>query len=280
MTLSLLLAMSLPVTVFLQDGSRIVGNTRIAQLPLRIGSSLVTNLPLQHVRTVTLTDDGAGQLVELGHGDPLRGRVGVSTFPLSTSLGELELPWSTVEELHVDAPTGEIQWLTAAGMPGFQLAQGGELVLTGGRAWTQQRFQAPLVVECEVLLANRVNNGTGWLDIALVADSARRMTTDRPSGVRLVYGARTKEGVQDGVVLRHLHTAQDSTRRKGEAPFLLAPGVWHRLRFEVTGEGLRVLLNGRRYELGGVQIPTIPVSVELSSDQADSRWRVRNFAVR
>jgi hypothetical protein len=280
MIASLILAASLPVTAILLDGSRVVGHTSATELPVKISANITTNVPLHEVRAVTAATDGAGQLVALGHGDPLRGSVSERAFAMQTALGPVKLPWNAVEELRVEAPTADVQWLTAAGAPGFSLARGGEINLTGGKAWTRQKFQGPVVVECEVLLANRVNNGTGWLNIALVAEASRRMTTERFASARLVYGARTKDGMADGVVLRLMHTAQDSTRRKGETPFALAPGAWHRVRFEVAGDQVRFDLNGRRYELGGVQIPVAPVAIELSSGESDTRWRVRNFSIR
>lgn len=271
---------SLPVTVTLRDGTRLIGQTGREWLPVRLGGNVVTNLSLAQVRAVTWGEDGGSQRVELGHGTTLRGRVGDAVLAMNTALGPVELPWAVVEELQVELPAGDVTWLTAAGAPGIQLARGGEIVLSGGRAWTRETFRSPLVVECEVLLANRVHTGSGWLELALVAEAKRRGTPERPVSARLLYGARLKDGTQDGVVLRQMNTAQNSTRRPGEPPFVLAPGAWHRVRLEVRGDVLRLELNGRSHELGGVSLPATPVAVELSSADAATRWQVRNFVVR
>lgn len=273
-------AAPLPVTVTLRDGTRLIGRAAPVVVPVHLGAQVVTNLPLEQIRSVTrMAEDGA-LLFELGHGAALRGRVQAPVVALDTALGPVELAWAVVEELQVETPTGDVTWLTAAGAPGVQQARGGEMVLSGGRTWTRQRFRAPLVVEGEVMLTSRVPDGSGWFEMALVAEAKQRGTPERPVSVRLVYGALSKEGMQDGVVLRQMNTAQNTTRRPGEPPFVLAPGAWHRVRWEVRGDLLRFELNGRTHELGGVHRPSVPVALELSSRDAATRWRVRDFTVR
>jgi len=280
-----------PVTAILRDGSRVVGFTSVTELPLRVGSQAVTNFALSRVRSVQTV--GATQTVVPGYGEPMRGRVELTSLPVETALGAVLLPWNLIEELQVRSATaGALTWLAAPGAPGLSLTSTGEILLQGGATWTRQSFPLPLAVEFEMFLESRQSAG-GWLDVELVADAPTRnlldldlvsstptrITTACPSGLRFLYGQLTPKGYKDGVSLRQTHTAFHSIRQQPEAPFYVTAGVWQPVRFEVVGDWTRLEWNGRPYELRGVQIPQKTARLRITADP-NSRWRIRNLVVR
>ncbi|MCS7048604.1 MAG: hypothetical protein NZ483_04840 [Verrucomicrobiae bacterium] len=279
MTLTAFLLASLPLTVMLQDGTRLHGTASVPGFAALVSNTSTTNLAWKTIRKINATDREA-VLVELHGARRLRLRPVATHLAMQTKqLGALDIPWDAIEECRVESVSDDIMWLSAPTATGFGVAPDGVITIQGGRAMTEQLYRLPLTIECELMLLNRTSSSESWLEWALVAPKARRGQPADPASVRLASSLRTKDGLHAGLVLRLMHTAQNTARRPGEPPFALASGVWHRVRIHFGLDRLRVEWNGRPHELQGVSQPNQPVRVALGSSDSQQRWLVRHITI-
>lgn len=280
MTLAALLLASLPVTVLLQDGTRLQGTPRTTQFTALVAAQTTTNLPWKSIRSISVQEPPT-VLVELHGARRLRVRPVAPHLAIATKqLGVVNVPWTSMDECRPESAGDDITWLSAPTDTGFTVGPTGIITLQGGRALTAQRYRLPLTVECEILLASRSGQAETWLEWTLVTDKPRRGQPADPASARIAAAMRTKDGWQAGLILRLMHTAQNTARRPGEPPFTLAAGVWHRARVQFGHDRLLVEWNGRPYELQGVSLPNQPVQLALASRDVSQRWHVRHVVIR
>ena len=166
-------------TIELEDGSRIIGRPRVERL--RVASSLATlELPLVRMRGLSFDRPGDEALLALRNGDVVRGRLFGHGMPVGTLLGELQIPWATVERVKFSLhggptlPEGEgplafggVNWSAwrveaevrddklvtlPRARPGFRYGHGGNgrsatlVTNVGNEEWTDYRVEMDVVV--------------------------------------------------------------------------------------------------------------------------------------
>ena len=78
----------LQLAVNLADGSRLVGATTLASLPLESEALGSVEIPLEKVRTIKFSPDHESVTVLFANGDTLHGSIGEALVALETSFGE------------------------------------------------------------------------------------------------------------------------------------------------------------------------------------------------
>ena len=154
------------------------------------------------------------------------------------------------------------------------------LLLQGQSVRTRAVYAAPLIIECEVELENRLASDGSFAVGFVPADSPRDVDPVNIRQFRLIYRNPGAYSGQDGLVLEGRNDASGSETIWGEEPFLLEAGKPYVVRLEITPEHLLVVINGRAYDLKDVKIPYNRFYVQLGSWQPVNRWHVRNFVVR
>lgn len=105
---------SVQLLVHLADGSRLVGTTTLASLPLRSEALGKIEIPLDKIRTVTFSRDHESVTVVLGNGDKVQGGLGNLILKLRTSFGDVTIPVEHVTTLNVSVRAGDDMRFNAA----------------------------------------------------------------------------------------------------------------------------------------------------------------------
>ena len=87
---------TVPVTLDLADGSRLIGDTTLATLPVRSESLGKLQVPLPNLRTLMFSADHETVNVTLANGDQLQGSLSTVALTLRTRLGEVKIPMDRV----------------------------------------------------------------------------------------------------------------------------------------------------------------------------------------
>jgi hypothetical protein len=168
-------------------------------------------------------------------------------------------------------------WPAWSGVPGN--LEGETLVLQGHPVRTHETYSAPLTVECEVELEARVAAdgffGVGFVPVGAPPDVG-------PLNLRwLQIACRGSSAASGRDALAFL--ARDGSVKDrlvwGEKPFAVTAGKPCTVRLEVAEDGIRVVVDGRAYDLKGVKIPYNRFHIWLDGWQPTNRWRVRNFVI-
>lgn len=270
---------SLPLTVLLHDGTRLHSTPRESVLSAWVDSKTMTNLAWKSIRSMSRAGNEAW-VVESHSGRRLQVRPAQSHLVVDSVLGTQPVPWSAVDECHFETTGDAVTWLTAAGSTGFRVDSTGVITVTAGRAHTAQAYRLPMTVDCEVMLQPRDGPAENWLEWTVTADKRPRTLPAELASVRAAAAVRTKDGLQPGLILRLMHTAQNTARRPGEPPLTMAAGVWHRVRIQFGTDRVALEWNGRPYELQGISLPRQPVRLAMASRDPQQSWVVRRLAIR
>jgi hypothetical protein len=89
------------LVVDLTDGSRLIGETTLASLPLR--SEILGNVkvPLQRIRLIQFSKDHESVTVSLENGDTLKGAVSTASLALQMLVGKFTVPMNQVSQIKV-----------------------------------------------------------------------------------------------------------------------------------------------------------------------------------
>jgi hypothetical protein len=93
---------ALQLTVNLSDGSCLIGETSLANLPLRSEALGNLQIPLDQVRTVKFSDDQESVAITTANGDSLHGALGNVALKLRTVFGEVAVPLTLVTTIAVE----------------------------------------------------------------------------------------------------------------------------------------------------------------------------------
>jgi hypothetical protein len=157
---------------------------------------------------------------------------------------------------------------------------GGDLVLQGHPVRTHKAYSAPLTIDCEVELEARVASdgffGVGFVALGEPPDNGHIHLRWLQMACRGPEAEDSRDGFsflgRDGILKDKLLW--------GEEPFPIKSGKVYSIRLEVTEDQVRIIIDGRTYDLKDVKIPYKEFYIYLLSWQPTNRWHVRNFVVR
>jgi hypothetical protein len=161
----------------------------------------------------------------------------------------------------------------------------GELLLTGQPVRSRRSFSAPVTVSWETVLEKRYTHD-GALNVMFEPEG---LPLDR-QGEQVVafsmgYG---HNGTDDGTA--HLAVWQQMALREnfhpigkklwGEEQITFVAGELYRVTLEIEADGMRATVNGREYQMSGVNLPYRRFHIAIEGWQPTNRWHLHNFAVR
>jgi len=154
--------------------------------------------------------------------------------------------------------------------------EGDDLVLRGQEVRTQRTYSAPVTVEFDVMLEERLAND-GYLT-CLFVPATQAVDRDLERGLMLQF-RYDRSGDWMSVYELFQHRPIYQGKDWSNSPLTIKPGSWHHLKYEAEKDGLRITVDGQPYNSGGVVVPYDTFYIELSGWQPTNRWHVRNFSV-
>jgi hypothetical protein len=274
------------LVVNLTDGSRLIGETTLANLPLRSEALGKLDVPLDRVALIKFSADHESLTVTLQNGDRIQAGIGVTTVALKTAFGAVTVPLEKTTEIQVRHGKASLvewdilpfpmdsDWPGPRGEPAT--VDTGEIVIRGQPVCTKQAYSAPLTFECEFTVDQPLTH-LEYAAITFTPEGADPCS-DPPVGsldVLLQYEGAGGDG-------GHLYIQR---RGRGvvsltKEPFVLQAGKPYQLRVEVLSDVLRITLNGQAYEAEGITLPFKAFHIRLYGWKPDKVWHVRNVTVR
>jgi len=161
----------------------------------------------------------------------------------------------------------------------------GELLLTGQPVRSRRSYSAPVTVSWETVLEKRYTHD-GALTIMFEPEGLPLdQQGEQVVAFSMGYG---HGGMDDGTA--HLGVWQQMALREnfhpigkklwGEEPFSFVAGQPYRVTLEIKVDGMRASVNGREYQMSGVNLPYRRFHIAIEGWQPTNRWHVRNFVVR
>ncbi len=100
------------VLVYLRDGSQLVGSAEKPTLPLHTSYGDL-DVPLTTIRSITFSDSLGASTIEFSNGDLLHGKLDLSSFAFTGTVGKLELPLGGIAKISQLSAPGAINGLVA-----------------------------------------------------------------------------------------------------------------------------------------------------------------------
>ena len=156
------------------------------------------------------------------------------------------------------------------------IIEGEDLGLRGKEVRTRYPYSAPVTVEFDVMLEERLAKDGAMLCLFVPVTQTVDLDVERDVTVQFYY-----DGQGDAVSVyeqfQHRPTPQGKTWSR--TPLSIKPGSWHHMKYEVMKDALRLTVDGQDYSSGGAVVPYDLFYIELSGWQPVNRWHVRGFSV-
>jgi hypothetical protein len=277
---------SLRLEITLSDGSRLIGVTSLATIPLVSDAMGTMDVSLRYIDAISFSEDHKSANVTFRNGDKIRGiAAGVTQLTLNTLVGAISVPMAVVREIRVH-PAGNgkplewavlpfpknCDWPGAHGNPAR--VEVDEIVLQGQPVCTEQIYSAPMSFECVATLDELVaNDGCLWIDFIPDGTDAELNVPPQNTAIQLGYHQRDEGG---GMFTIAAAGAPPEDLAKG--PFTFEAGKSCHLEIEVKPDGIRATLNGQVFETS-VTLPFKSFHIELMGWQPTNTWHIRDFVV-
>jgi hypothetical protein len=154
--------------------------------------------------------------------------------------------------------------------------QGEDLVLRGQNIRTQHSYSAPITVEFDAMLEDRVADNGALTCEFVPATQAVDREPEHHVQVSLLYD---QQGDAISVQERFQRWPTQKYKSWSRSPLSIKPGSWHHMRYEVTRDGLDIAVDGQAYGSGGAVVPYNAFYIYLLGWQPTNRWHVRNFSI-
>jgi len=154
--------------------------------------------------------------------------------------------------------------------------EGDDLVLRGKEVRTQRTYSAPVTVEFDAMLEEKLANDGALTCVIVPVTQAVDLDLERGLMLQFRYD---HSGDWMSVYELFQHRPVYQGKDWSSSPLTIKPGSWHHLKYEVVKDGLRITVDGQSYTSGGAVVTYDTFYIELSGWQPVNRWHVRNFTV-
>lgn len=155
--------------------------------------------------------------------------------------------------------------------------EGEDLVLRGKEVRTRHTYSAPITVEFDAMLEQRVATD-GALTCEFVP-TTQAVDQDLERGVIVRFHYDDK-GDALSVYERFQRRPTPQGKNWSRTSLSIKPGSWHHMKYEVLKDGLHIWIDDHAYDAGGATVSYDRFYIYVSGWQPTDRWHVRNFVVR
>ena len=274
------------LVIRLEDGSQIVGTTRVETLTLNSDAAGGINIPLVRIKTIKFAREQKGRAkLILQNGDILQGTVKLGSIDLMTSFGKVTVPIQNVRELETQlkGTVRAIDWevLAAPGLTGGAAARisESEILLQGRPVRTQQTYATPLRIECDVILEER-SAADGSFDLTFLPVDQSANNPDEYQTFRMIYSNTGDYGSRDRLLINNKVAGEAGRDVWIKVPYEVKGGHLYHMIFEVEATELRITIDDQTYQIKKAGIPFEKFYLKISGWQPANRWHVKAFTIR